>query len=205
MGGCVSNEAYNAAVVVSMASRPVAVIDPKFALPVAITLHMKEHLWARANDPFVIKDPHTCAPYFRLQGQVVSMRSHKNLLDFEGHVVASMEEAVVALLGGQTIYSASRTKLCDAVVRFGMCHYRIECRVRNSCASGTTHAFELMSDGFGRKTVITCDGVVVARAYSPPTLADEEYFVDIGAGVDIALIVLLCVALEDHVAKSASD
>ncbi|KAF0698237.1 Aste57867_11141 [Aphanomyces stellatus] len=203
MGCCLSNEAYDAAVLAQTA-QPVAILDAKFALPVAVTLHMKQKLWSWTGDDFTIKDPHTGVPYFKLKGKVLSLRSHKDLLDFEGHVVASMEEAIFSWLGRQMIYSSSKTKLCDVNVRFAMCQNVLEC-IAVDCATNTTRRFDVISDGIGRKTVITCDGVPVAKAYSPLNFVRDEYYIDIGVGVDIALIVLLCVALEDAIEKKNNN
>ncbi|KAF0698576.1 Aste57867_10806 [Aphanomyces stellatus] len=199
MGSCISNEAYDAAVLVPV-KQPLAVIHSKFASPIPVTLIMKKKLWSWSGDDFSIKDLNTGVPYFKFDGSAFSFRDKKTLLDFKGNPVAIMEEPVLSFTRWQEVFKPDMTKWFDITPRITMFENVLDCEVRD-CVTGKKYVLGVQGNWLARKSVVTCNGVPIAKIRSPITYIRDVYYVDIAKGVDMALVVLLCMALDEAVER----
>ncbi|KAF0699530.1 Aste57867_9905 [Aphanomyces stellatus] len=86
------------------------------------------------------------------------------------------------------------THLFDIALRHTLGKCVLECHVTN-CTSCETHVLALIGDWLARKAMLVCDGV--AKISAPPTLAQDQYYVDVPPRIDLALVVVLCMALDD--------
>ncbi|KAF0717598.1 Aste57867_2208 [Aphanomyces stellatus] len=195
MGNSSSKQAYDAVVLLPL-QQPISAIHPKFAAPVPVCLHLKQKLWSWSGDDFTIRDPNTNTPYFRIKGNALSIRRKKTLLDFQGATVAVMEEPVMSFVRRQEVFTPSMSKMFDITPRITVFKNVLDCTVVD-CVTGRTHVLGIRGDWLARKTVITCDGIPIAKVFSPLKFVQDEYYVNIAAGFDMALIVLLCMALEE--------
>ncbi|KAF0698574.1 Aste57867_10804 [Aphanomyces stellatus] len=173
----------------------ICVFHRKYTLPHTVSLHMMEKLWSWTGDNFTIKDRTTGAPFFKLSGDALSVRRHKSLRDVDGTVVARMEEPD-SVARCQQVMTPSKTHLFDIVLRVAQCKYVLECTF-GDCESGATHSLGMVGDWLSRKLIVTCNGIPIAKIWRPAGLPMDQYYVDISPQVDVALIVLVCVALEE--------
>ncbi|KAF0691111.1 Aste57867_17609 [Aphanomyces stellatus] len=195
MGCSSSTEAYDAAILLPL-QQPIAVFHPKFAAPIPVCLHLKQKLWSWSGDDFTIRDPNTGTPYFRIRGDALSFRRTKTLVDFQGAPIAVMEEPVMSFVRRQEVFTPAMAKKFEITPRITMFDNVLDCVVVD-CITGKTHVLGVQGDWLARKTVITCDGIPIAKVFSPINFVQDEYYVNIAPGVDMALIVLLCMALEE--------
>ncbi|KAF0717597.1 Aste57867_2207 [Aphanomyces stellatus] len=65
------------------------------------------------------------------------------------------------------------------------------------CTTKLPHKLGIFGDWLSRKTVLTCDGAPIAKVLAGDSLLQDEYFVEVAPGVDMALVVLVCMALEE--------
>ncbi|ETW00113.1 hypothetical protein H310_07529 [Aphanomyces invadans] len=193
MGGCLSTEAFDNAVLVP--HKTVSIVHPKFASPVPVTLRIKEKMWSWSGDDFSIKDVHTDVPYFKVDGSAFSWREKKTLRDYQGNVLAYMEEPMMSFTNRQEVFTPDMRKWFDITPRITMFENVLDCHVVD-CTTGQRYSFGISGDWLVHKSVITCDGVPVAKVSRLMSFTDE-YCVEIASGIDMAFIVLLCVALDE--------
>ncbi|RHY93390.1 hypothetical protein DYB37_002621 [Aphanomyces astaci] len=198
MGGCISTEAFDHAVLVP--HKPMAVLHSRFTAQCPVTLLIKQKMWSFSGDDFTIKDIHTGTPYFKINVSALSLRQKKSLLDYSGAQVAYMEEPVLSWTRRQEVYTPQKEKWFEIKPRLTMFSNELDCAAVDSVTGQTLH-FGLQGDFIARKSVITCDGVPVAKIWKPIEFVRTQYHVDIAPGVDMALIVLLCVALDEATEK----
>ncbi|RLO05663.1 hypothetical protein DYB28_001654 [Aphanomyces astaci] len=159
MGGCISTEAFDHAVLVP--HKPMAVLHSRFAAQCPVTLLIKQKMWSFSGDDFTIKDIHTGTPYFKINGSALSLRQKKSLLDYSG---------------AQEVYTPQKEKWFEIKPRLTMFSNELDCAAVDSVTGQTLH-FGLQGDFIARKSVITCDGVPVAKIWKPIEFVRTQYHV----------------------------
>ncbi|KAF0719555.1 Aste57867_949 [Aphanomyces stellatus] len=127
----------------------------------------------------VVRDVDTGASIFRVDGD--------RLWDRDGRACATMRSGLVS----RTVYGAADEPLFDISTGTAAA----SCDVQDP-VSGQRHAYSAVGTLSSSKAIITCDGVPVAKFRHNGSYHFGPCFdLDIAAGVDMALVVLLCLSL----------
>ncbi|TMW57888.1 hypothetical protein Poli38472_013364 [Pythium oligandrum] len=189
---------------------PIAAVNPRFCLSTPVLLHLKEKTWSMSGDDFVIRDVQTGENYFRVDGSVFSMTDRKTLIDASNNAVAHMRKDPFSWgITINDIYADADAQefLFQIKSKFSLFTSVLNLTFRNlitnkQCRMG------LEGDWRARNAVIWLDVgngqlIVVARVRRPSSTArniifgKQDYYVEIPPNVDVALIVLICVAIDE--------
>lgn len=86
---------------------PICAVEPRFCLPRAVQLKIKEKMFSFSGDDFKIADPSDGTIYFRCAGKAFSLRDKKTLLDNMGQPVLNMKEGLLTFTDKFTIYAGN--------------------------------------------------------------------------------------------------
>ncbi|EQC29356.1 hypothetical protein SDRG_12820 [Saprolegnia diclina VS20] len=178
MGACMSDENVIATPLV-VPPTPITAVDPKFVLQCPMRLNIRHNDWVNSGE-FRVKDAATGIPYSSWS-TARSERSfslgHRDVLRTNGR-----GEATSHIFGFDvTNFFGSTDLTCEFVDVMTKQRHVLT-------ASGSVGSWNM---------VFRCDGHAIAKFESDWTLSGDKYIVDIAPGVDLALIVLLCVGVQE--------
>ncbi|KDO29521.1 hypothetical protein SPRG_05478 [Saprolegnia parasitica CBS 223.65] len=197
MGASMSSAEYRAVQLVPQSN--FVAIDRKFTAPRVVTLDMKGQIWTWSGQDFLIRDADTGDVYFRIDAKAFSLRERKILRDYRGNVIAVTKEDLFSFMLTQRVFSSEATdhEILAIKTRLKMGFPELECSVRN-LSTGRVHELRCKGDWTSRRAIISIDnGVVIAKLRQPLELGGARYFVDVAPGVDIALVTLVCIAMDE--------
>ncbi|TYZ66578.1 hypothetical protein PybrP1_012919 [[Pythium] brassicae (nom. inval.)] len=191
--------------------QPVAALSAVFCKPEFVTLHLHEKFWSLSGDDFTVKDAHTGAAWFKINGSVFSLREKKTLLDVHGVAIANMKEEFFSFSPSYNVYaggssSGSPLFVIEAKISLFESFLRVHF---TDVVTGQRCTMGLEGDWLGRKALIWLDrgrsGVrePVGKVFRPLSaagnvfLGTQDYYLEIAPNVDAALMTLICVVLDE--------
>ncbi|TMW57889.1 hypothetical protein Poli38472_013363 [Pythium oligandrum] len=191
-------------------SKPIARVDARFCSSTAVTLHLKDKFWSLSGDDFTICDVQTGQVYFRIRGSDFSLSERKALLDENYVAIAHMREAPFTLTNDLfNVYADADSKKFLFTIESTLSVFSSVLKVNFlNQVTGMRCKMGLEGDWRARNAVIWLDAgegrfIVVARVTRAATtgrsilLGKHDYYVEIAPNVDLALIVLICVAMDE--------
>ncbi|KAJ3184777.1 hypothetical protein HDU85_001455 [Gaertneriomyces sp. JEL0708] len=192
---------------------PIACVDPRFCMPQSVTLHLREKIFSFSGDDFKIKDPHTDQVYFRVEGRALSLRDKKTFLDAYGEPVMNMKKEFIAFVPNHELYygNDSKNKLVEIRAHVTFMTPRLSVSFYSKLGEIPVE-MGIKGDWLARRAVVWMDygrkgkenRIIVAKVTAPVLTGRnlffgvQDYYVEIAPGVDIALIVAICVALDER-------
>ncbi|KAI8914052.1 tubby C-terminal-like domain-containing protein [Powellomyces hirtus] len=177
-----------------------------------VTLVLKGKLsWS--GDDYSIKDAHTDTPCFQVEGKMKSIKAKKTFLDAYGEPAFNMKLQLTSLVRKHIVYKGtdSTSQLFKIETKFALkpnlyIHF-------NNLVDGVPCELGCKGDWRARQCVLWLDRgmkgkenrVVVGHISSSALNAAKQlfdkqtYFLRIAPGVDMALMVAICVALDVEV------
>ncbi len=183
--------------------------EARFCLPHPVTLNLREKLFSFSGDDFKISCAATGTPYFQCQGKTWSLREKKVLRDAYGTPVANFKEKLLSFTDSFDIYSGENSdkKICKCTTSYTFVKAKMYAFFQDA-VSGAQKAIVLKGDWRDKRCVIylgepKSGGVPIAKVFRPFSLKGhlfdkDSYRLEIAAGVDIALLVILCIAFDEH-------
>ncbi|DBA00471.1 TPA: hypothetical protein N0F65_002714 [Lagenidium giganteum] len=187
-------------------SKPVALASSALCSQQPVTLHLKEKMF----DDFSIRDANTQQVMFRIQGSIVSLSGRKILLNTRNQPILLMKRQLLSFSprydlfanGDESrLHATAKCKITMFESRMSMPFTNVV--TREPCVVG------LDGDWLSRTAVIWLQRgnssvrMPVAKIYRPTStvrnmfLDLQDYYIDIAPGVDAAVIVMLCVMLDE--------
>lgn len=198
---------------------PLAIIEQRFCLPNPVTLRLRNKLFSFSQDSD-IRDPFTGILYFRVKGRVFSMKDKKTLLDFADVPVLNLQEP---MFRWRKTYEISRgndqvNRVMDVTLKFTFLKTKMGA-VAVNISTGQQVALGVLGNWSSRNAIIWVDigntgdkesRIPIAKIYRPLNIQEmifgaESYYIEIAPGVDIALIVALCVCVDDHLDEQQNN
>lgn len=183
--------------------------EARFCLPHPVTLTLKEKLFSFSGDDFKISCNATGTPYFQCQGRAWSLREKKVLRDTYGNPVANFKEKLLSFTDSFDIYAGENSdkKICKCSASYTFVKAKMYTFFQDAI-TGVQKAVVLKGDWRDKRCVIYLGepkngGVPIAKVFRPFSLKGhlfekDSYVLEIAAGVDIALLVILCIAFDEH-------
>jgi len=183
--------------------------EARFCLPNSVTLKLREKFFSLSGDDFKISCATTGTPYFQCQGKVFSLREKKTIRDNAGVPVANFKEQLISLTDKFNVYAGdkSETKICKCSARFTFLKAKLTSEFQD-VVTGKSRFLVLKGDWRDKRCVIYWGepkqgGVPIAKIFRPLSLRShfletDGYLLEVSPGVDIALMVIMCIALDEH-------
>ncbi|KAI9005377.1 tubby C-terminal-like domain-containing protein [Gaertneriomyces semiglobifer] len=192
---------------------PVACVDPRFCMPQSVTLHLREKIFSFSGDDFKIKDPNTDQVYFRIAGRALSLRDKKTFSDAYGEPVMNMKKELLAFIPNYNLHYGddSKNKLAEIRAHVTLMKPRLSVSFVSK-VDGTPIELGMKGDWLARRAIVWMDygrkgkenRIIVAKVTAPVLTGRnmffgvQDYYVTIAPGMDIALVVAICVALDER-------
>lgn len=195
---------------------PICATEPRFILPHPVTLRLREKVFSISGDDFKISCANTGAEYFKCQGKVFSLREKKILRDNGGVPVLNFKEQLIAIMNKFNIYAGSDSdrKICQFYTKYTFVKSKMSTDFKDICTGQMRHVV-LKGDWRDKRGVIYWGepkqgGIPIAKIFRQHGgknmfFGTDDYFLEIAPGVDIALMVTMCIALDEHVRDSKRD
>ncbi|KAJ3036910.1 hypothetical protein HDV00_002203 [Rhizophlyctis rosea] len=187
-----------------------------YCYPEFITLHIKEKWASFSGDDFTIRDPNTQKVYFRVDGRALSFRQKKQLLDPEGRPVCNLKRELLSFgPASHSVYAGNTSdhELFAVHVKFSL-STNLYAKFRN-LANGQMCELSCKGDWRARNCVlyldIGCVGkqnrIPVGQVSRPITgrsllTGTDEYYLTIAPNVDAAMMVAMCIAVDEAMRDS---
>ncbi|OXA50423.1 protein LURP-one-related 15 [Folsomia candida] len=189
---------------------PICATEPRFCLPHTVQLRLREKLWSFSGDDFKITDASNAEiVYFQCHGKVFSLRDKKVLRDNMGVPVLNMKEQLISFTDKFRVYAGegSDREICKFNSRLTFLKAKLVSHF-NDVVTGRPRVVTLKGDWREKRCAIYLGepkhgGIPIAKIFRPLTgrslmFGVNDYIVEIAAGVDIALAVIMCIALDEH-------
>jgi uncharacterized protein YxjI len=189
--------------------RPVASINACVCDPEPLTLHMREQPSLFGKDDFVIREADSGNLLFRVDTAALSVSDRKVLLDAHDQPIVHMRDQLLAFRHTFNISADynSEQMLFRIKAHVTLFDNDLECAFHD-VVHGAECRVGVVGEWRARAVLIWLDqdnGVKlpVARVYRPAPearkaiLGKHDYYMDIAPNVDMALMVLVCIALDD--------
>jgi uncharacterized protein YxjI len=183
------------------------IICQSHILPMGTTLHLREKAFAFTDD-FTIREINTDQIYFKLQGAGFSMSQRKALLDPNNVPIVHMRNEMFTWRPTFNIFAdaESKKKLFTITTKHMTFETVMEVEFRE-VTTGRQCLLRLEGSSTARAAIIYLDTgkgqpQAVGRIYRPSTgrsiaFGAQDYYLDIAPNVDMALLVLLCIAVDE--------
>ncbi|XP_021963961.1 protein LURP-one-related 15 [Folsomia candida] len=189
---------------------PICATEPRFCLPQTVQLRLREKLWSFSGDDFKITDASNREfVYFQCQGRVFSLREKKVLRDNMGVPVLNMKEQLFSFTDKFKVYAGEHSdrEICKFNSKLTFFKAKLSSQFID-VISGRPRLITLKGDWREKRCVIYLGepkqgGIPIARIFRPLTgrsllFGVDDYIIEIAGGVDIALAVIMCIALDEH-------
>jgi len=183
--------------------------EARFCLPHPVHLRLREKYFSFSGDDFKVSDPNTGVVYFQCEGKAFSLREKKVLLDNVGHPICNLKEALFTLSDRFTLYAGndSDKQICKIQTQLNFLKAKVSVAFADA-VTGAQRYIVLKGDWRSKSCVIfwgepKSGGIPIAKVYRPTVgrsllLDKQDYYLEVVPGVDIALMVMLCIALDEH-------
>jgi len=184
--------------------KPIGVL-PNYTIHTSqMALKVREHKTAFSGDDFSIKDAVTGQRIFQVDGKVFSLSQKKEFLDATGKPLFHIKKRLISLHTTYDGYSAANDEELFTVKSSFSFGTKLTATFKNRAGAGEEVSLVLKGDLLDRKAEIQTDsGIPVARisrsfANAGELLFDQQtYFLTIAPGVDAALLVAICIVLDE--------
>ncbi len=188
---------------------PICATESRFCLPQTVQLRLREKFFSFSGDDFKITDASSGTVYFQCQGRAMSLREKKVLRDNMGVAVLNMKEKFLSFADKFKVFAGEHSdrEICRFNCRITFLKAKLSSYF-NDVVTGKPRLLVLKGDWRDKKCVIYLNepkqgGVPLVRIFRPYTgrsilLGVDDYIVEIAAGVDIALVIIMCIALDEH-------
>ncbi|DBA00467.1 TPA: hypothetical protein N0F65_002710 [Lagenidium giganteum] len=187
--------------------QPVALTSGIFCFQQPLTLHLKEEM---VNGGFSVRDANTQRVIFRIQRAIFSLSNRKALLDIYYQPILLIKRQLLAFSPRYDLFANDDEGRLLATAKCKITRFQPRMSMPFiNMISGETCVMGLEGDWLSRTAVIWLErgnsGVCmpVAKVYRPiltgrnMCLDLQDYYIDIAPGVDAAVIVMLCVMLDE--------
>ncbi|XP_037041275.1 protein LURP-one-related 9-like [Bradysia coprophila] len=191
-------------------SQPICATEPRFCLPHNVQLHLKEKFFSFSGDDFKITDANNKAIiYFQCEGRSFSLSEKKVLRDNVGVPVLNMKEKMFSISDKFNIFAGegSERQICKFRSQITFLKAKLSTVFPDVLTKAQRHLV-LKGDWRSKRCLIYLGepkqgGIPLARIYRPLTqrslfLGVDDYIIEIAANVDIAMCVIMCIALDEH-------
>lgn len=202
------NSAFNETILTAPL-QPVCATEARFCLPNPITLTLREKFFLFSKDDFQISCAATGTSYFQCEGSVFSLREKKVIRDSYGAPVANFKEQLFSFRDRFNVFAgdSSDKQLCSCVASINFIRAKLTTDFTDA-TSGLQRRVVLKGDWRDKRCIIYLGdprqgGIPIAKIFRPFSLRShflesDTYHLEIAAGIDIALMVILCIALDEH-------
>lgn len=190
--------------------KPIAGINSIFCNPDFVTLHLHEKFWSLSGDDFTIKDANSGVVWFRISGSVFSLREKKTLLDVNNVPIANMKEEFFSFTPSYNVYAGSDSSKPLFDIEAKLTLFETYLRVEfTDVVTGQRCLMGLEGDWCSRKALIWLDrgktgfrepvGKIFRPLTAPGNLlfGTQDYYMEVAPNVDVALMVLICIVLDE--------
>ncbi|KAG8685503.1 hypothetical protein FRC09_014702 [Ceratobasidium sp. 395] len=182
-------------------------VMPKYAQNYELTLKLREKKWSMSGDSYAITDTQG-RPYFKMEGHAFHIRDKKTLMEANGQPVFNIQNKLLSIHHQYLVYNANQSTESEPLFlvksHFSLTGAKLDVTFTNA-ADGRQVVFELKGSFFDRNAEITMGGQPVARITrqfmnAGELLFDQQtYFLTVAPGVDAAMMVALCVCMDEKV------
>jgi len=190
---------------------PVCATAPKYCLPQNVQLRLREKAWSVSGYDFKITDAtDPTQVHFQCDGKAFSLKAKKVLRDHEGHAILNMKDKLFTLTDKFELYAGEKSdmKICQFNAKVTFLKSKLSVSF-NDIHNGCERLVVMKGTTLDRKCGVYLGepkqgGELIARMYRPGVTARyllfgvDDYILEIAAGVDCALLVMMCVALDEH-------
>ncbi|CAE6472489.1 unnamed protein product [Rhizoctonia solani] len=180
-------------------------IMPTYAQNHELTLKLREKRMSLSGDSFEITDPQG-RPYFKIEGSALSFRDRKTLKQADGRPILNIQNKMLTIHRQFYIYNANESSdsepLCLIKSHFSVTGAKLDVTFKNA-ADGREVRLDLRGSLFDRNAEITVNDQPVARISrqfmnSGQLIFDQQtYYLTVAPGVDAAMMVALCVCMDE--------
>jgi len=191
--------------------QPICATEPRFCLPHNVQLHLKEKFFSFSGDDFKITEATNKSIIdFQCEGRTFSLSQKKVLRDNVGVPVLNMKEQLFSFTDKFTIFAGdgSERQICKFKSQLTFLKAKLSTIFPDVLNGGVSRHLVLKGDWISKRCMIYLGepkqgGIPVARIFRPINsrslfLGVDEYIIEIAAGVDIAICVIMCIALDEH-------
>ncbi|KXJ89346.1 tubby C-terminal-like domain-containing protein [Microdochium bolleyi] len=178
-----------------------------------VTLEVKEKSWSLSGDSFditMVQPDGQRVPIFRVQGEAMSLSGRKHVYDMQGNHLFDLRKEHIALHTTYYAEDGAGNKFLHVVSKFSIGSSKAIGKFTN--ASGKEERLLMKGDFFSRSANITDEATgipvaSIARQFGGNNLGREllagkqTYLVSIAPNVDMALVVAMCIALDEKKEK----
>ena len=190
-------------------AEPICAIEPRFCLETPVQLRLREKIMSLSGDDFKVTDESSGMIYFQVQGKVFSLEDEKVLYDNAGVAVLNLKEALFSFTDKYTVYAGkSNRPICQFKTRLVTFLVTSISTTFKDAISGRERLVVLKGDWRQKKCVIFLGdpkqgGIPIAKVFRPLTgrslyFGVDEYILEVAPGVDVSLMVIMCIALDEH-------
>ncbi|KAG8718149.1 hypothetical protein FRC08_005860 [Ceratobasidium sp. 394] len=190
-----------------VAQNPPLGVMPAYAQNYELTLKLREKKISLSGDSYAITDVQG-RPYFKMEGHAFHIRDKKTLMQADGRPIFNIQNKLLSIHSQYLVYNATQSTESEPLFvvksHFSLTGARLDVSFVNA-ADGRTVVFELKGSFFDRNAEITMGGQPIARITrqfmnAGELLFDQQtYFLTVAPGVDAAMMVALCVCMDEKV------
>ncbi|KAK3681255.1 tubby C-terminal-like domain-containing protein [Podospora appendiculata] len=182
--------------------QPIGIFN-QFIAPHSETLILREKVMSLSGDSFEIK-LQSGQPLLRIQGSVLSLSGRKSVFDMAGnHLFDICKELLHLIHTTYAVEDPSKKKLMEVKSSFTL--FGSKATATFTSANGTAEALEMKGNWFDTAADIIDkkNGAVVARidrkllSGRDLLFGQQTYALTVAPGVDMALMVALCIAMDE--------
>ncbi|KAG4078557.1 hypothetical protein HA402_002671 [Bradysia odoriphaga] len=190
---------------------PICATEARFCLPHYVQLRLREKYWSVSGSDFKICDATDKTKiYFHCDGSATSWREKKTLYDDAGTAVCNMKEKLSSFTDIYRVFAGhnSERQICTFKTKLNFLKSKVSTLFPDVMKPDLYHHLVLKGDWRTKRCVIflgepKLGGIPIARIFRPYTgrtvvLSVDDYILEVAAGVDIAICVMMCIALDDH-------
>jgi len=182
------------------------VFDQRYVTTQPTTFHLREKIMSWSGDDFSVKDVNTNTEWFKVDGKALSIGDYKRILDAaSGALVFGMRQVICAWAKTQNITDSNDLDLFQVAADFGFMSRQLRAVVPSTrgkqgillkCDGTHSHGAVFYGDP-------SSGGTCVAKIYRPVATVRsifgraQDYYVAIAPNIDAAVIVALCISLDE--------
>ena len=185
---------------------PLVVTEQIYMTQQQVSLLLSEQVLGLSGDDFKITDAYTGQLWFQINGKAFSFRDKKTLLNVYGQAICNLRDKMISIPPKQEIYAgdSSDKLICQIKKQFSLFQTKLSIPVVN-LTNGQEITIYLKGDWIEKRAQIMLGdkhGPVIATISRQISLKEiffkkQDYIATIAPGVDAALIVMICVALDE--------
>jgi len=208
--GGASADYFNSIVLQPMA-HPICATDPRFCIRAPVLLYLREHAFSFSGDDFTIADANSGAVYFVCAGQFMSFTQSKIILDNAGVPVVNIQHEWFSFTHKYNIFHGAEPVHQICQIESDMSFMGSGASMYTTFVDAVSRQMQyicLQGDWFSKRCIIYSGdpmqgGVPIAKIYRPYTgrtflTKADEYYLEVAPGVDLAFMVVMCIAMDEH-------